>query len=409
MKVLHVLNLSIPNATGYAVRSKYIVEFQKKLGIQPFVVTSSRQLGVNKEVENINSIKYYRTNFAYSYLNGILGRIPFLREKLVMSKLQYYINKIVDEQKIDIIHAHSPILCGIPSLSVAKNRNLKFIYEIRALWEDAAVDQSKTKELSLRYQLTRKLETKLANKADKIIVICEGLKKELVARGIHENKIQVVPNGVDTNKFLPIEKDENILRELKLQNKMVIGFIGSFYKFEGIKILLLAAQKILKRKNDIKFLIVGGGKEELNLKNMTKELNIQNDVIFTGRVPHQLIKKYYSIMDILVYPRLQMRITDLVTPLKPLEAMSMGKIVLASDVGGLKELIEDKNIGFIFRAGDPNDLADKCLAIFSNKYNNGQIKKKAREAMVLNREWGKIIPIYLNIYHNFEKDKNENN
>jgi len=326
--------------------------------------------------------------------------MPFLKEIILMRYLEQDIIRLVTDNSIDIIHAHSPILCGLPALRVAKKMRIPFIYEVRALWEDAAVDQQKTKEGSLRYKLTRWLETKLLKQADVIITICKGLKKEIVERNIREDKVHIVHNGVDVNKFVPCAKDTVLLKKYNLNGHIVIGFIGSFYKFEGLEILLRSVPNILANSKNVKFLIVGGGEEENDLKQLARTLHIEKDVIFTGRVPHTEIFKYYSIIDIFAYPRVNKRITNLVTPLKPLEAMSMGKAIIGSDVGGLRELINDKETGLLFKAESIGDLVDKCVYLLRNREKRESLGQKARVEMIQRRDWAKIVSEYVNIYDN---------
>lgn len=410
MKILHILNISIPDASGYAIRSKYIVEFQKKIGLAPVVITSPRQQEQRGEMEEINGIKYYRTSCNNNLFGNMLEGIPVLKEKILMKSLRDSVKEIAGKEKIDIIHAHSPILCGFPGLSVAREMRIPFFYEIRALWEDAAVDQEKAREGDLRYKITRYLETNLINRADGVITICDGIKRELIKRDIKEQKIHVIPNGVDTQKFIPIDRNYQLIKKLSVEDKKIIGFIGSFYKFEGLPVLLKSIKTILNNCKNVVFLIVGSGREEASLKNLAKELGVSDKIIFTGRVDHNSIMSYYSIIDVLVYPRLNRRITNLVTPLKPLEAMSMGKVVLASDVGGLKELVEDGETGVLFKSEDANDLASKCLYLLSEVDVREKISLNARQSMISDRDWSRIIPRYEEIYQKMIKRKtNEDN
>ncbi len=394
MKVLHVLDRSTPDISGYSSRSRYIVEFQKKSGIEPVVITSPNQVSV-KEYEEINGIPYYRTSLPES---SFIKKMPYIKELLLIFKLKKEIQKVVNNNCINIIHAHSPILCGLPALLVARKMKLPLVYEVRALWEDAAVDLNRTKESNLRYRITKYLETIILRQANTVVTICEGLKDEIVSRGINKDKVYVVPNGVDTDKFVPQLKDMGISNKLNIEKNLVIGFIGSFYKFEGIECIIKAMPKVLLKIGNAKCIIIGGGKEEKKLFELTNQLNIEKHVIFVGKVPHEEILKYYSIMDILVYPRLNLRITNMVTPLKPLEAMAMGKTVLASDVGGLKELIRDGYSGVLFKSEDIEDLAAKSIMLLMDDKLRKKLGEQARKEMQNNRAWSKIIGKYFSVY-----------
>ena len=343
--------IRIPHFSGYTFRSKYILNFQKSMGFTPVVLTSQKQGECDSNVEKFDGITYYRTNFQCSGLLNRLQKYPYIGEVFSIITLYKRIVEVAKIEKVDLIHAHSPSLNGIPARIAAKILGIPMVYEIRAFWEDAAVDHGTATERSLRYRITKLLETKLVRYTDTVVTICNGLKNDLVERGISPGKIFVIPNGIDTRRFVPRPKDHNIIEKYRLEKNVVLGFIGSFYKYEGLEDLIMAFIQIHKQRPQAKLLLVGGGTEETRLRNMVPS-DLNGQVIFTGKVPHESILDYYSVVDIFVYPRYKIRLTDLVTPLKPLEALAMHKIVIGSDVGGIKELLEGDNSGLLYRAGD---------------------------------------------------------
>ena len=296
-----------------------------------------------------------------------------------MQSLAKRLDEIIPEIKPDILHAHSPALNGLAALKAAKKHKIPLVYECRAFWEDAAVDHGTTTEGGLRYYLTKKLETYVFKQADAITTICEGLRSDIVSRGIPAEKITVIPNAVDIEQFTyGVEPDQTLRTQLGLQNKTVLGFIGSFYAYEGLPLLLEALPKILEKQPETRLLLVGGGPQEALIKQKTKELGLEQQVIFTGRIPHERVQDYYNQVDIFVYPRLSMRLTDLVTPLKPLEAMAQGRLVVASDVGGHKELIEHQRNGYLFKANDADDLAATVLNLLNQPQQWEQLRVAGR-------------------------------
>ncbi len=397
MKVLHILDYSVPYVSGYASRSKYITDFQKTLDVIPVVLTSPRH-ECSLEFERLNNVDYYRTKIQDNCFNRIFLKFSFIKELIEMRALQKRLEKLLLNVHIDLIHVHSPVLWAIPALLVARKRKLPFVYEVRALWEDAAVDQRKVKPGSMRYKITHFLETVVLMKANSVVTICNGLSKEIISRGVDAKKVFVVSNGVDTSKFLPAEKSLDLIEKYRLERCFVIGFIGSFYRFEGVELLVQSMVKILKKHKNIKLLIVGHGEQEQEIKQQVEKLNLLNDILLVGRVPHDDVFKYYSVMDILVYPRINRRITNMVTPIKPLEAMSMAKPVICSDVGGLRELIVENVTGVLFESENVDNLADKIVMLSENSKLRDNLGFAARKHMESKRDWKNIISNYISVY-----------
>jgi PEP-CTERM/exosortase A-associated glycosyltransferase len=327
MNVLHILDHSVPLFSGYSFRSRNIVHFQQALGIHPSVLTSPKHGSIRDECEEQEGIRYYRAGPAP---NGVVSRQPFIREIRLMTRLARRIAEVVREEKIDLIHSHSPLLNGLPALWVARRFGLPLVYEARAFWEDAAVDHGTFREGSLRYRISRGLEMFLFKRAQAVVTICDNMRQELISRGIAPEKIQVVPNGVDVEWFEPQPKPAQLMRHLGLNGHPVFGFIGSFYHYEGLRVLLEAFPEIARRVPGVRLLLVGGGMEEAILREMARKC--PSGIIFAGQVPHDNVRDYYALIDVFVFPRRRMRPTELVTPLKPLEAMAMAKAVIASDV-----------------------------------------------------------------------------
>jgi PEP-CTERM/exosortase A-associated glycosyltransferase len=299
----------------------------------------------------------------------------------------------------DILHAHSPALNGAATLAIGRRLNIPTVYEVRGFWEDAAVSHGTSREHGMRYRLTQSLETFVLKRVDAVTCICNGIKNDLIRRGIPGKKITIVPNAVDPARFkINSRRDPDLESALGLSDRPVIGFIGSFYAYEGLHLLLDAMPYLLKTHPGLKLLLVGGGQELDSLKAKVQEGGLQRAVVFTGRVPHDQIERYYSLIDIMCYPRLPMRLTELVTPLKPLEAMAQKKMVIASDIGGHLELISDGNTGVLFKAGSASDLADKLLYLLDHREKWPPIVKSARTYIERERSWTASVARYARVY-----------
>ncbi|KAB2927609.1 MAG: glycosyltransferase, exosortase A system-associated [Dechloromonas sp.] len=395
MRALHVLDHSIPLHSGYTFRTAALLREQRALGWKTFHLTSPKQGETSSPFEDIDGLRFYRTPVA----KGTLAKIPVGKELALMKQLEARLEEVAREIRPDIIHAHSPVLNALPAIKVARKLGIPVVYEIRAFWEDAAVDHGSTQEGSLRYRATRKLETRAIQKVDHVFTICEGLRADIVARGIPADKVTVIPNAVNVESFqLASPPDPQLQEKWGLAGKTVIGFIGSFYAYEGLDLLLDALPELIRQRPDVRVLLVGGGPQEANLRQQAERLGLGDYVIFTGRVPHKDVNRYYDLINILAYPRHPMRLTELVTPLKPLEAMAQGQLFVASDVGGHKELIEHNKTGILFKAGDCNALTGALLTLLNDRQRWPELKANGRHFVESVRNWRNSVANYVAPY-----------
>jgi PEP-CTERM/exosortase A-associated glycosyltransferase len=396
MRILHILDHSIPLHSGYTFRTLAILREQRARGWETFHLTGPKQENCNAMQEDVQEWHFFRTPAS----SGWMSKLPGLNQVAVMSQLSDRLADVVKIVKPDILHAHSPVLNALPALQVGRSLGIPVVYEVRAFWEDAAVDHGTSREWGIRYRLTRNLESYALRRVDAITTICEGLRGDILARGILPGRVTVIPNAVNIKDFrMGHSPDPEFAEQLGVNGKLLLGFIGSFYAYEGLSVLLHALPRMLKQNSDIRILLVGGGPQEKELKALAVQLGLEDKVIFTGRVPHDQVQHYYNLIDILVYPRLKMRLTDLVTPLKPLEAMAQGRLVVASDVGGHLELIQDEKTGVLFKAGDPDTLADKVIELISRPEMWPELRAAAREFVETQRSWPASVARYEKVYN----------
>lgn len=395
LRILHVLDHSIPLHSGYTFRTLSILREQRKLGWETFHLTSPKQINCEMPEEDVDGWHFYRT----AAIRGRLGNLPGVGHWALMKRLENRLAEVVEQVRPDILHAHSPVLNALPALRVGQRLGIPVVYEVRAFWEDAAVDHGSTTEGSLRYHLTRRAETRALRRAHHVFTICEGLRSDIVARGISSSKVTVIPNAVDIESFEPGGQPDAALKvKLGLNGFSVVGFIGSFYAYEGLDLLLDALPAILTRRPDVRVLLVGGGPQDAALKAQAQRLGLSDKVIFTGRVPHDQVQRYYDLIDVLAYPRHSMRLTELVTPLKPLEAMAQGRVLVASDVGGHKELIRHGETGMLFKAGSAEALAQAIVSLLADQHNWPLMRKAGRHFVESERSWQASVSNYASAY-----------
>ncbi len=391
-RILHVLDHALPLQSGYTFRTRAILKAQTASGLDVRGITGLRHLAAGPDCEEAEGLTFFRTR-------GSVSSLPAFREWREIGLLANAIERAAQNWQPDILHAHSPALCGKAALIAGKRLGLPVVYEIRAFWEDAAVSNGTGTAGSIKYRLTRALESHVAEAADAVVTICQGLKQDLVARGIAADKITISPNGVDLSLFGKAAVPDPLLaHSLGLGHGPVIGFIGSFYDYEGLDDLISAMPGLIARTPDAKLMLVGGGPCEKSLRKQAANSTASDAIRFVGRVPHGEVERYYALVDVMAYPRKRSRLTDLVTPLKPLEAMAQGQLVAASDVGGHRELIADGVTGTLF----PPDDAAACAVALANLLEAPEIWEARRAAgrthVAASHDWSRNIHRYHDIY-----------
>ena len=391
-RVLHILDHSLPLHSGYTFRTRAILKSLVAAGVEVRAVTGPLYHEGESGTAEHDGLVFHRTP---GPIAGLAGQ----REWRTIESLRATVEKVAAEWKPDVLHAHSPALCGMAGLRAARRLNLPFVYEIRAFWEDAAVGNGTGSEGSIKYRLTRALENRVVAGADTVFTICQGLRDDLVSRGHDGGKIRLSPNGVDLTLFgEPPARDDALAAEIGIGEGPVIGFIGSFYDYEGLDDLIAAMPLLRERHPDAQLLLVGGGPMDARLRAQAAASSASGGIVFTGRVPHGEVERYYSLVDVLAYPRKKSRLTDLVTPLKPLEAMAQKRIVAASDVGGHRELIEDGVTGLLFAPGDPQAMATALAYFIDAKGRWPAMRDAGRRHVAEKHDWARNIDRYLDVY-----------
>ncbi len=395
MRILHILDHSIPLHSRYAFRTQAILKHQRALGWETSHLTGPKQGPSLANEEMVDGWEFNRT----APPGGILEDVPVLAEIERMGEITFRIEKIVRRFRPHILHAHSPVFNAIPALRVGRRSGTPVVYEVRAICEDVAAARGTGRGSGMRYRLMRGLETWALKRADTVTTICEGLGGEIAARGILPEKVTVIPDAVDIDDFaLSRVTDATLKQQLGLDGALVLGFVGSFYEYEGLALLLRALPEIALHASQARVLLVGDGPQEPQLKQLAAELGVAEKVVFAARVSHEDMPRYYDLIDLFVCPRLSIRYTELVAPMKLLEAMARGCLLAASDVGGHRELIRHGETGVLFKAGEPGALVAAVMNLINARDRWPALKVAARRFVETERTWAVNVVRYENVY-----------
>ena len=392
--VLHVLDHSLPVHSGYTFRTRAIMRAQTADGLDVRGITGQRHAASGPALETLDGLAFHRTQ------GSSRGPVA-MRAWREIRALADAICLAAGDWRPDILHAHSPALCGMAALIAGRRMNIPVVYEIRAFWEDAAVGNGTGRAGNPKYRLTRALENRVVAGADAVFTICRGLRDDLIARGVVPGRIGIMPNGVDLATFgAPMSRDAALAATLGIESgDPVIGFIGSFYDYEGLDDLIAAMVLLRHEIPNVHLLLVGGGPMEAALRFQANTSAASPAIHFAGRVPHGEVERYYSLCDVMAYPRKASRLTDLVTPLKPLEAMAQGRLVAASDVGGHRELIIDEATGTLFAPDDPMACASALGKLLADPADWDAMRGRARAHVTAQHDWARNVQRYRMVYH----------
>jgi glycosyltransferase involved in cell wall biosynthesis len=385
-RILHVVTDALPTTSaGYTVRTQEIALAQQGAGLDPHVVT---RIGFpvtagavdGRAAVAVDGVPYHRL------LPWVMpGRMDVLyRTHLVHAAA------LTARLRPSVLHAASNYANAVIALALRDATGLPVVYEVRGFWEDTWLSRHATARdlrLSDRYLRTRALETRCMAEADLVVTLGEAMRDEIVGRGVDPAKVIIVPNGVSEEFLRPLPDDHGELRAgLGIApDEHVVGLVSSLVAHEGIGTLLEAVKILADRGVRARALIVGDGPERTALQRQAQALGI--DAIFPGRVPMSEVRRYHALLDAFVVPRTPDRVCQLVTPLKPVEAMASGLPVVVSAVSALSEIVTDRETGRLFPPLDPVALADTLQDLLADPEQRAKLGASAREWVARDRTW----------------------
>ncbi len=395
---LEVLGQSLPlRSGGYATRSHGILTSLRDRGWDMTAVTrlgfpfdlwwSADDPREPRPIDVIDGIPYHRL-----LLDGVRDypRTPLAP---YIETCAQGIASLAQQQGAGLIHASSLYDVGMAGLTAARRLGVPFVYEMRGLKQ--LLEEARDPQFAVSSQdaYLDVLESSVAREADAVLVITDALGQRMVDMGVDGDKITVVPNGVHVDRFVPRPRDKALEAELGVRDKCVIGYAGGLVHYEGLDLLFAAVAMLLaegRAQAEFHVLIVGDGAHERTLRKVVEELGISSVVTFTGRVPHEEVERYLSLVDITPFPRAPMPVCELISPIKPFEAMAMAKAVVVSDVAALTEIVTEGRTGRAFAKGDSTALAQVLAELLDDPEQRQRLGAEAREWVRAERDWYNI-------------------
>jgi glycosyltransferase involved in cell wall biosynthesis len=399
--VVHLNKTAYPyENTGGSIRCLNTVLSQKHIGIDPYIITSIGypcSVGVMGAApyEIIEGVEHFRIGSNSRGLRGIS-----LPDRIRYSL--FHTAKILQQRGGHVIHAASGLRgyeLALLGISLKKITGLPLIYEVRSFHEhtwtpirDGLIDLEKT-------QLRIIKENFCMAEADFVTTISESMKNILIQRGVHPEKIEIIPNAIDASKYLGktfLPADIPALHRADL----VVGYVSNMSGREGHKYLIHAIHQIRKLTSlDVRGLLVGDGPEKKNLEILSKNLTMEKFIVFTGEVDHNNINAFYKAINIFVVPRIPDYAADWVTPLKPYEAMALDIPIIVTDLPALKEIVgNNEERGLIAKTADVDSLVEQLLRYINDPIMRKRKSNVAKAWVFAERTWSANAKRYDAIY-----------
>jgi glycosyltransferase involved in cell wall biosynthesis len=385
--ILHIVTDALPAVSaGYTIRTQEITVAQRAAGLDPHVVTRIGfpvTAGVidGRRLVTVDGVPYHRL------LPLVMpGRADTIAEQHLKRAAE-----LVKDVQPSVLHAASNYSNALIALALRDATRIPVVYEVRGFWEDTwlsrhAATAAADLRQSDRYVRTRALETHCMLAADLVVTLGEAMRDEIAERGVDPRNIVIVPNGVSAEFLRPLPDATQLRKDLGFRaGEHVVGLVSSLVAHEGIGSLLEAVKILNDRGVPARALIVGDGPERGALQRQAAQLGL--DAVFTGRVPMSRVRDYHAVLDVFVVPRTPDRVCQLVTPLKPVEAMASGLPVVVSAVKALGEVVRDKVTGLLVPPLDPGALADALQLLLEHPELRRELGGNAREQVARDRTW----------------------
>ena len=388
-RVLHFVSRALPHTlAGYTVRTQDVATSQAAAGLDPHVITRAGfprgSAAVGGSVDWVGPVPYHR----------VPAKAPSKVPDRMLTEVVRAAVPLLEELRPAVLQPASNHLQAQTALALAQPLGIPVVYEVRGFWEESwAAERSHDEDTAMatdHYVMTRQVETACMLAASAVVTLSDVMRDAIVERGVPPERVTVIPNAVDVDRFRPVPRDAALAASLGIEaGEHVVGYISSFSAYEGIPTLLEAAARLRATGRQLRVLLVGDGKDEATIRDVGRRLGLFDDgaLLMPGRVPHDEVARYYSLLDVFVVPRTANRVSQLVTPLKPYEAMAMERAVVVSDTPALREIVIPGETGLTFRPEDVDDLVGVLAGLLDDPALRKGLALRAREWVAQERTW----------------------
>lgn len=394
-RVLHMVAKSLPDhRAGSTYRTHYTVSAQRSAGIDAHVATAcgfpAALPSEYRETAEHDGISYHRlrpSGAASRRLDGIL------RHHLAVA------SELVRELHPAVLHPASDYLNATVALELGRRFDLPVVYEVRGFPEEYLRRRPGSRVLYEKWGFRRQIEAQCWRRANHIVTLAEVMKDHIVSKGVEPENVTVIPNAVDGSLFKPRKPDRSLAAGLGIEpDEVVLGYVSGLAAYEGVRYLIEAAARLRHRNRKVRLLLVGDGAEREHLAQLAHRLGVGDRTVFTGSVDHREVSSYYDLIDIFVVPRTSEATTELVTPLKPYEAMAMKKALIVSRTRALNEMVRDGETALTFAPENAAELTDRIEELIDAPERRRELGEAARAWVLGNRTWKQNAERYLEVY-----------
>lgn len=383
---LHSNGYYHPN--GYAIRTHNIIESLKDINIQINCVTRLGypwDLAETANKPQNNEITFNNTTFEQTFdpKNSISGP-----ETEYIEAYKKLLTHHAEKNNCTVIHAHSSYVNGIAAAKASTQLSIKSCYEVRGLWHLSRAIKEPLFNKSEHFYYCEKMELLACHLVDEVFTLTETMKQWLITKGIKAEKITVVPNGVNNNKITA--------NRAITDNELTLGFVGSITEYEGLDITLKALSTL--KNLTLTFIIAGDGKYLPYLKRLVNDLKLTKQVKFLGRLPKEQIEQVYSKIDLVIVNRKNSELTQLVSPIKHIEAFSYGKPCIVTKLPALTEAAKDRKNSLVIPPNSVTETAKAITLLYRDRALLNHLTTNTRDIIESKYHWDVITKSYLHTY-----------